>query len=334
MTARTIDIHNHGYSKKLIDSLRRGEGERYGIRLAKDDKGEALLRPDGACFPLQPKRTDYAAQLSQLATAGIDGFALSVIPYMNFTTCEEKAAVWACQQVNNGLAEVQREYPGRIYGMGMVPLPYGRAAATELNRASRELGLRAVQILTSIQGRDLDDPEFLPFFEKAEELQTLVLIHPNVRGGLSPRLSKYYLFNLIGNPLETSLSIASLIFSGVLEQFPKLKLVFAHGGGVGPALVGRWRHGHANRPEPRANFTGSTDEMFSRLYIDTVVYDPKVLRFLVDLLGADHVLMGTDYSGDMSCWREVPEIRELDFLSESQKEQILGGNAARLMGLD
>ncbi len=333
MNSRTIDIHNHGYSKPFIDGLRRGEGDRYGIRLAKDAKGEALLRPDGAAFPLQPQRTDYAAQLTQLATAGIEGFALSVIPYMNFITCEEKAAVWACQRVNDGLAQVQQDYPGRIYGMGMVPLPYGRAAADELTRAKQELGLRAVQILTSIEGRDLDDPEFLPFFERAEELQMLVLIHPNVRGGLSERLDRYYLFNFIGNPVETSLAMASLIFSGVLQHFPKLKLIFAHGGGVGPALVGRWRHGHAHRPEPRVDFTGSTDEIFSRFYVDTVVYDSKVLKFLVDVFGADHILMGTDYSGDMSCWREVPEIRKLDFLSATQKEQIMGGNAARLMGL-
>jgi aminocarboxymuconate-semialdehyde decarboxylase len=334
MVARTIDIHNHGYSKPFIDCLRRGDGERYGIRLAKDAKGEALLRPDGAIFPLQPQRTDYPGQLKELATAGIDGFALSVIPYMNFCTCDEKTAEWACQRVNDGLAEVQQEYSGRIYGMGMVPLPYGRAAAAELTRAKEELGLRAVQILSSIEGRDLDDPEFLPFFQRAEELQTPILIHPNVRSGLSDRLNRYYLFNFIGNPMETSLAMASLIFSGVLQRFPNLKLIFAHGGGAGPALVGRWRHGHANRPEPRVDFIGSTDEMISRFYIDTVVYDPKVLRFLVDLLGADHVLMGTDYSGDMSCWREVPQIRELDFLTTTQKDQILGGNAARLMGLD
>jgi len=333
MTARTIDIHNHGYSKKFIDCCRRGEGERYGIRLASDSKGEALLRPDGVSFLLQPKRTDYLAQLSQLATVGIDAIVLSTLPYVNFGACEEKTVVWASQRINDGFAEIQQEYPGRIYGMGMVPLPYGRAAAAELTRAKQELGLRAVQILSSIEGRDLDDPEFLPFFERAEELQVLVLVHPDVRVRRN-RLDKYYLQNLIGNPLETAIAIASLIFGGVLERFPDLKLIFAHGGGVAPSLIGRWRHGHSNRPEPRSTFTGSVDEMFSRLYFDTVVYDPKVLRFLVDTVGADHVLLGTDHSGDMSSWRDVPQLRSLDFLTENQKKQILGGNAARLLGLE
>ncbi len=333
MTTRTIDIHNHGYSKKFIDCCRRGEGERYGIRLVNDSKGEVLLRPDGVSFLLQQKRTDYPAQLSQLATVGIDAIILSTLPYVNFAACEEKTAVWACQRANDGFAEIQQEYPGRIYGMGMVPLPYGRAAADELTRAKQELGLRAVHILSSIEGRNLDDPEFLPFFERAEELQITLLVHPDVRVRRD-RMDDYYLQNLIGNPLETAVGIASLIFGGVLERFPKLKLIFAHGGGVAPSLIGRWRHGHANRSEPRAKFTGSVDEMFSRLYFDTVVYDAHVLRFLVDTFGADHVLLGTDHSGDMSSWRDVPKIGALDFLTETQKEQILGGNAMRLLGLE
>ena len=146
----------------------------------------------------------------------------------------------------------------------MVPLPYGRAAAAELTRANRELGLRAVQILYSIEGRNLDDPEFLPFLERAEELQVTLFIHPDVRVRRE-RMDDYYMQNLIGNPVETAVAVASLIFGGVLERFPKLKVILAHGGGVAPSLLGRWRHGHAHRPEPRARFTGSVDEMFSRL---------------------------------------------------------------------
>jgi len=112
MTTRTIDIHNHGYSKKLIDCCRRGEGERYGIRFVNDSKGEVLLRPDGVSFLLQKKRTDYRAQLEQLATVDIDTIILSTLPYVNFSACEEKTTVWACQRANEGFAEIQRNMLG------------------------------------------------------------------------------------------------------------------------------------------------------------------------------------------------------------------------------
>jgi aminocarboxymuconate-semialdehyde decarboxylase len=332
MTAQTIDIHNHGYAKKFIDACRRGEGDRYGIRFVSDPRGDALLRPDGVTFRLQAKRTDYPRQIGELATVGIDVIALSTLPYINFAACEEKTAVWACRQTNDGLAEAQQEFAGKIYGVGMVPLPYARAAAEELSRAIGELGLRAVQILSSIEGRNLDDAEFLPFFERAEDLQVPLFIHPDVRVRRE-RMDDYYLQNLIGNPVETAVAVASLIFGGVLQRFPNLQIILAHGGGVAPSLIGRWRHGHAHRPEPRVKFTGSVEELFSKLYFDTVVYDAHVLRFLIETFGADHVLLGTDHSGDMSAWQEVPQMRALDFLSEVQKAQILGGNAARLLGL-
>jgi len=332
MAAQTIDIHNHGYSRKFIEACRRGDGERYGIRLITDAKGEALLRPDGVLFRLQAKRTDYHAQLSELATVGIDTIVLSTLPYINFGACAEKTVAWACRQINDGFAEIEQQHPGRIYGMAMVPLPYVRASVEELTRAKEELGLRAVQILSNIEGRNLDDPEFLPFFQRAEDLQMTILIHPDVRVRRE-RMDDYYMQNLIGNPLETAVATASLIFGGVLERFPGLKIVLAHGGGVAPSLIGRWRHGHAHRDEPKAKFTGSVDEMFSKLYFDTVIYDAHVLRFLVDTFGADHVLLGTDHSGDMSSWKDVPEIAKLDFLSAEEKHKVLGGNAARLLGL-
>jgi len=216
--------------------------------------------------------------------------------------------------------------------MGMVPLPFGKAAAVELDRATRELKLKSVQIITHYAGRDLDDPAFLPFFEMAEKTQTLILIHPDLRAGFGD-LNRYYLQNLIGLPVETTTAAACLIFSGIMARFPNLRILLAHGGGVSPYLTGRWRHGHSSRPEPKVKFTGDVEQMFQRFYFDTMIYDPKVLKFLTETVGADRVLMGTDYSGDMSAWRDVPEIGKVEFLTASQKQQILGGNAARLLGL-
>lgn len=333
MTAKIIDIHNHGYAKRFFDAVRRGDGERHGLRVAATAKGEALFKPDGGSHPLQPKRAEYVKNLEELATAGIDGFVLSMPPYVNFVGCDEQTNVWACRQINDGLAEIEQNYAGRIWGMGMVPLPFGRAAADELERAARDLKLRAVQIITNYAGRDLDDPEFLPFFERAEALQTLVLIHPDLRAGFSS-LNRYYLQNLIGLPVETTTAAACLIFGGVMHRFPNLRILLAHGGGVSPYLSGRWRHGHGHRAEPKVNFTGSVEEIFRRFYFDTMVYEPKVLKFLTEAVGADRVLLGTDYSGDMSAWREVPEIGRFEFLTAGQKQLILGANAARLLGME
>jgi len=332
MTAKIIDIHNHGYSKRFFDSVRRGDGERYGLRIAATAKGEALVKPDGGSHPLQPKRAEYEKNLAQLGAAGIDGVVLSMPPYVNFVGCDEATNVWACRQINDGLAEIEQNHSGSIWGMAMVPLPFGRAAAEELQRTARELKLKSVQIITNYAGRDLDDPEFLPFFEKAEETQMLILIHPDLRAGFGA-LNRYYLQNLIGLPMETTTAAACLIFSGIMHRFPKLKILLAHGGGVAPYLSGRWRHGHVSRPEPKVKFTGNVEEMFHRFYFDTMIYEPKVLKFLSETVGADRVLMGTDYSGDMSAWREVPEISKMEFLTASQKQQILGGNAERLLGL-
>jgi aminocarboxymuconate-semialdehyde decarboxylase len=333
MTARIIDIHNHGYPKKFFDAVRRGEGERHGLRIAATAQGEALMKPDGGSHPLQPKRAEYEKNLAQLGSVGIEAFVLSMPPYVNFVGCDEATSIWSCRQINDGLAELEQNYTGRIWGMGMVPLPFGRAAADELERAGRELKLRAVQIITNYGGRDLDDPEFLPFFERAEELQTLILIHPDLRVGFN-NLNKYYLQNLIGLPVETTTAAACLIFGGVMERFPRLRILLAHGGGVSPYLSGRWRHGHSHRAEPKVKFTGSVEEMFSRFYFDTMVYEPNVLKFLTETVGADRVLLGTDYSGDMSAWRDVPAIDRCEFLTESQRQKILGENAARLLGLE
>jgi aminocarboxymuconate-semialdehyde decarboxylase len=328
----TFDIHNHGFPKHFLDAVRRGEGERHGIRLVADGKGEVLVRPDGLSYDVQPKRSDHDAQLKELNAAGIDAIALSVLPYFRFFSMGEELAVWASRTINDGLADVQKRYPGRIYGMGMVPLPYGKAAATELTRLTEELGLKSVLVLSNVEGRDMDDPEFLPFFQRAEELQTTILFHPDSTGAFG-RMENYWLRNLIGNPMDTTMTVATLIFGGVLEKFPHLKLVFSHGGGAAPCLVGRWRNGHASRPEPREKFSGSIDDMFARLYFDALVYEPKVFKYLVDFAGPDHLLLGTDYSGPMTDLRQVARIREDQDLTAPQRDQILGGNAHRLLGI-
>jgi aminocarboxymuconate-semialdehyde decarboxylase len=181
--------------------------------------------------------------------------------------------------------------------------------------------------------REPDQPEFFPFWEAAQSLEALVFVHPHDVIARQTRFKRYYLNNLIGNPLDTSIAVASIIFGGVLDRFPRLKLCFGHAGGFAPWIRGRWRHGQQVRPEARERGAEHPfDDYFGQLYFDTVIHDEENLAYMIRSLGADRVLHGTDYPADMGNWQQVPVIRGFDWLSEDEKAAILGGNALRLIG--
>jgi aminocarboxymuconate-semialdehyde decarboxylase len=236
-----------------------------------------------------------------------------------------------CRIQNAGLAALARSHPGRIRALGAVPLHHPEAAAAELRAVMTEPGLRGVEVPASVRGDYLGDDRFVPFWEAAADTDAVVFVHPTTRGFELPVFERYYLWNTVANPMETAVTGAHLVMAGVLERFPGLRVVLAHGGGALPSVRGRLRRAHVFQPQARERLQESPDDSMRRLYFDTVTHDLELLRSLIDWAGAGHVLLGSDHPFDMGTDHPVDEVRGLGLPSKDEAD-VLGGNAERLMG--
>jgi aminocarboxymuconate-semialdehyde decarboxylase len=234
---------------------------------------------------------------------------------------------------NEALARMAQAHPDRASVLGTVPLQDPELAARELESLLKEPGLHGVEIAASVNGVYLGDDCFDPFWATAEATGALVFIHPTTRGFGIPALNDYYLWNTVGNPLETTITAAHMVMAGVMERYPNLKVLLAHGGGAILSLRGRLRHAHSFQPQARARLTESPEDSLRRFYFDTVTHDPALLRSLIEYVGADHVLLGSDYPFDMGAEHPAEIIRALN-LSSADEAKILGGNAARVCHFD
>ena len=336
---RTADVHSHVIPAGFIERVR-SDGAGFGYALRMNGEGiEELITPNWPAGIVKdvgqqilPKRSNEDHRRAEMARAGIDASIEGILPPLMSYGATEEQGVWGAQAFNDGLAEDVRRFPGQVYGMAHVPLQHPWRAIRELERVAQEHGFHAVQIGSNVNGENLDLPELDSFWDAAQSLGFLVFIHPHQQAARE-RLSRYWLQNLIGNPLETSIAGASLIFGGVLERFPELRVCLAHAGGYAPWIRGRWRHGAAVRTEARERGAlGDFEDYFAKLYFDTIIHDARALRFLIETVGADRVLHGTDYAADMGDWNQVNLICGLDEISDDDKEMILGGTVLRLIG--
>jgi aminocarboxymuconate-semialdehyde decarboxylase len=289
---------------------------------ALSQKQEADIR---ACFALDRRLADLDAM-------GIDIQLIAPPPPQCYYTVPLEVAVKAARLVNDGVAAFCAQKPERFKPFCSVPMADANEAAGELERCVKKLGFAGVEILTNVAGKELSDSTFAPFWKKAEELGALVMIHPNGFTEAS-RLSRFYFNNVIGNPLETTIALHYLIFDGVLERHPKLKILAVHGSGYLGAYPGRMDHAWGARSDSHDALPQPPTAYLKRIHVDTVVFTPDQLAQLVRVFGADHVLMGTDYPYDMAEFDPLGHLACVDGFDGSTIAALAGGNAKRLLGL-
>jgi len=274
---------------------------------------------------------DLDQRLRDMDRMGVDLQVVAPAPGQCYYSLDPALAAQAHALVNEGVAEFVAREPGRFAGLGTVTF-HDPARAVEELAGIMKLGLKGVQILTSCNGEEVSDPRFRPFFAKAQELGALVMIHPN---GFTDakRLTHYYFNNVIGNPLETTIALQNLIFSGTLAALPDLKLFAVHGGGFLPAYSGRMDHAWGGRSDCHAEIPLPPSHYLRQVYIDTVVFSSHQLAYLLDVFGPDRILMGTDYPFDMAEHDPIGHIASVEGMDEATMAALAGGNAVRAFGL-
>jgi aminocarboxymuconate-semialdehyde decarboxylase len=262
--------------------------------------------------------------------AGVDRILLAPWVTLLRYEAEPEDGLRTSRIQNEALSKLAQKYPEQVSVLGTVPLQDPDLAASELKQLMTTPGLKGVEIASSVNGIFLGDARFKPFWAAAEETNALIFIHPTTRGFSAPVFNEFYMWNTVGNPLETTITAAHMINAGVMEDFPGLKVLLAHGGGAILSLWGRLNHAHSFQPQAKSVLKEKPEESLKRFYFDTVVHDPVLLRTLVDFAGADRVMIGSDYPFDMGAAHPADIVRQLN-LPSSEEELILSGNALRLM---
>lgn len=281
-----------------------------------------------------PKLSSIEVRLKDMDRMGIDIQAVSPAPNQTYYWTDPGLGAELARKVNERIAQIVAKWPDRFVGLGTVPLQDPDLAVSELVYAVKNLGLRGVEINPSVNGMDLSDGRLSldRFFKKTEELGVIIFMHP-IGFTQGERLLDHYFNNVIGNPLETTVAASHLIFDGVMERHPKLKVVLPHGGGYLAHYWARMDHGWKARPDCRVVIKKRPSSYLEKFYFDTITFDRGMLEQEVARFGADHVLLGTDYPYDMGVEDPVGFIDGCKKINKKQKEAIMGGNAARLLGI-
>jgi len=329
----TIDIHCHlatPASRAPVEPHRRPEFEPYDYYMGSDSKEH-----NQAMFPtIKAQLVEPEARIEHMDRMGIDVQGLATFVSEYFYWAPGPAAAESARIQNDNLAAAVAAHPDRFVAMGAtVPLQDVDLAIAEMDRAVDDLGFHGLQIGGTIDGRNLDEARFRPFWAAVEAKGIPVILHPSGYPE-SERFTDYFLVNCIGNPLETMVAATRMIFSGLFEEHPDLKLVLLHGGGYLPFYSSRADHTWEVRPETKVGIPDHSPSHYMRkLFYDTMVFQPLYLAHLVEVVGADRVMLGTDFPFDMGETDPIGLIDATDSLTETDRAALKGGNAARVFGL-
>jgi aminocarboxymuconate-semialdehyde decarboxylase len=327
-----IDVHAHALIPSALALVDGHVGALEAQRSEALTMGEASMAYNRAqVAQIMPLLTDLDARLRAMDRMRVDVQLVSPMPTHYHEWAEPSLAERITRTVNEGIAELCASRPGRLAGLGLVPLHEPGLALTELTRAMTDTGLRGVEISTTAGGRELAHPDLEPFWARAEELGALVFIHP-WGCSLGHRLGEHYLGNVVGQPTETTVALSHIIFSGLLDRRPGLRILAAHGGGYLPYYIGRSDRAWEVRPDSRTARERPSSYL-RRLYFDSLVFEPDALAALVARAGADRVMLGSDFPFDMGVEDPLERLEATTSLSGAEREAIRGSNAARLLAL-
>lgn len=329
MAPLTIDTHAHILDSETIRLLQK-EVPSIGLSLTPIDDDFADLAVAGTHYKPFPRGGwDLERRLADMAAYGFDRQVVAVCPQTVLYDQDPQLTLTASQIQNDQIAALCRSRPDQFYGLATVPMQAPELAATELRRAMAHGGLSGAMIGSNTEGKNLDDPALEPFWEVASELGAFILVHPLKVAGID-RQRSYYLQNFVGNPVDTTIAAACLVFGGVIERHPGINFLMSHGGGFTPYQAARWEHGWKMRHEARVTLKTSPKASLDRLIYDTILHDAAPLQFLVDQVGSGRVLLGSDYPFDMGQYDAVDVVNGLR-LTASDREAILGNAALSML---
>jgi aminocarboxymuconate-semialdehyde decarboxylase len=325
-----IDVHAHYYSERFLNLIE-AEGCDCGACVRRDPRGPIIDAGPLHAGPLAPMFIDLELRIAAMDAQGVQVQALSLTQPMVYWAQEDLARRLSAV-FNDDLVIAHERFPDRLIGFAMLPMHHAGAAIAELERIRSAPGIRGIYMGTCIGDMDLSHESLFPVYEALEASGLPIFLHPLKVLGMADRLKPFFLSNLLGNPFDTAVAAAHLIFGGVLDRFPNLQFVLPHAGGALPFLSGRLQHGWTVRPE-LAHMKKGPAEYLSRFYYDTISHSDEALAYLIASVGVDRVLLGSDYCFDMGYERPVEVIERQHALSPSDRGAIFGGNARALLKL-